>query len=150
MSQFRDTYERLGSDQLIHIALTRELLPEAEATLKAVLASRGILDLSGHRAELQQELSSIEEDRQIKVERRLKAIRWRTRFTVAISLVVLAVGLYFVAYPDKKGSAGDDVMVAIGIGGLLYAFVSDWFSRISTERVLLRRNPTRLRREPGT
>ena len=45
MSQFTEHYAHLHDDELIHLALTSELVPEAIAALQAELAKRGITDL---------------------------------------------------------------------------------------------------------
>jgi hypothetical protein len=54
----------LSHDELVHIAFTRELVPDAAAALKTELANRGILDLSTQREEMVRQGTAQEQTRQ--------------------------------------------------------------------------------------
>jgi hypothetical protein len=136
----------LGNEELINIALSSELLPEAEAELKAVLSSRGVTDLSGHRAALHNELALDESDRVEKLRKVRTFMRWRTWIICALSFLSAIYGIYLIANPAKS-HPGDDgsLMIIIGVAGVIFALVFERISIFWNERVLLRRPPTRLR-----
>jgi hypothetical protein len=142
MSHFQQHYAQLHDDELVEIALNRELTPEATEALKAELARRGITDLSAQRASLQQERSAEVAHLGAKVARDHRRIAWRTRFLCVIAASSCAYGAYRLANPNPE-RPGDDggLMLALGVAMFLFAGASSWLSRRWSQHVLHRGAP---------
>ena len=133
MSQFTEHYAHLHDDELIHLALTRELVPEAIAALQAELAKRGITDLSAHRIELQRELVDEEVSRQA----RISVISLGALISYIASAAICLYGVYLVAAQNDDGVG----TLKLGIGLFLITFFWSWAQYLWRKHVLYRRPP---------
>jgi hypothetical protein len=142
MSHFQQHYAQLHDDELVAIALNRELMPEASEALKTELARRGITDLSAQQAERQQERSAEVAHLGAKVARQHQVIAWRTRCLCVIAAACCAYGAYRLANPNPE-RPGDDggLMLALGVAMFLFAGASSWLSRRWSQKVLYRGAP---------
>ncbi|GLQ98802.1 hypothetical protein [Dyella mobilis] len=147
METFRDRYERMSNDELVEIALTTELMPEAKVILMQILASRGIPDLAPFKAVVVEEMKREEEVRESKIERRAKYIRLRTWLLLAMAAFFLAFGAYKMVWPDATDPSGGSTMMVIGVGVMLFAFVTKRTALFWQRHVLYRRAPSRLKGE---
>ena len=142
MSQYADHYKHLHDEALIDIALRSELLPEAEAALRAELQSRGISDLSSHREVKEFELEAQDRLREQHLTHRAKVLKWRTRFLYVMSALSLAWGIALYVRHDPAKSPEDGGLFILGAPLLaVFGFLSHWASKAWDERVLYRKPP---------
>jgi hypothetical protein len=142
MSQFRSHYQQLHDDELIDLATTRDLVPEAREALTAELAHRGIGDLKGHRAIREVEAAAEESYRQAQISRQTKIAGWRTKFLFAMSFFVCAFGVYRIQV-GTVGDGGEDgsLFLILGIALFLFAAAAACWSKFWYQHVLYRRPP---------
>lgn len=141
-SPFAQHYAQLHDEDLIDLALTRELAPDAAAALKAELAARGLHDLSGHQRERESEARHEDAARQTDIARRQRVVRWRTGFIVVVAVLVLARGAWLMGAPNPA-QPGDDggLLLALGVALLGFAALSSWLSGLWMRQVLRRAPP---------
>lgn len=142
MSQFRSHYQQLHDDELMELATTRELVPEAREALIAELARRGIGDLKGHRAIREVEAVAEESYRQGRISRQTRMVGWRTKFLFAMACFMCAFGVYRMQV-GTVGDGGEDggLFLILGIALFLFAAVAAWWSKFWYQHVLYRRPP---------
>lgn len=139
-SQFLEHYRTLSDDALVHIALTRELLPDAAAALKAELAGRGILDLSTQREEMVREATAQEKTRQRDMSHRAKISRNVTRMLYGFGLLILAYGIFRILVKDPSGQ-DDTIMAVVGPVIIVGAWLRAKLATIWHEKILFRKPP---------
>jgi hypothetical protein len=149
MEGFRERYERKSDDELVYIALTTELMPQAKAALMEVLAGRGISDLSPFRAALAEEIKCEEDAREVKLKRRKKVVRVRTWLLLGLSAFLFAFGVYEWMWPDAmEPGNGSTMMLVAGIVAL-FALVAERVDLFWQRHVLYRRASTALKKDDG-
>lgn len=141
MSHFTQHYAQLHDEDLIQLALKRELLPEALEALNAELKNRGIRDLSAYRAVLESEVINDEADRQAKISHQTNASRWGTRFSYGLSAFLCLEGAYRFAVPS--GNPGDNGLGSfkLGISLFVITLAVSWLRHLWRKHVLYRRAP---------
>ena len=138
MSQFTEHYAHLQDEELIHIALTRELVTEAMEALHAELMKRGITDLSAHRTKLQREIVTEEIGRQAKV----SVISLGVLISYVGSAAICLYGLYLIIAPNSADPPNDGAStLKLGLGLFLITFVWSWAQHLWRKHVLYRRPP---------
>jgi IS5 family transposase len=139
-AQFQEHYRRLNDDELAHIALTRELVPDAAAALSAELATRGITDLSARRDEVHREVAAVERVRQTHIERISAISRIATRFLYAAGALMLLYGVFRVFVKAPSGQ-DDTIMIVIGPLIIFCAWVRTKLAKVWYEKILFRKPP---------
>jgi uncharacterized membrane protein (DUF485 family) len=145
MTGFRDRYERMSDDELIHIALTTELTPEAKAELMEVLSSRGISDLSAFRADVAEEIKRTEDMRESKLNRRKKFVRVRTWLLLVVSICFCAFGTYETVWPNAMAPGNGSTMMFVAAVVATFALITERIDLFWQRHVLYRRPPTTLK-----
>ena len=138
--QFREHYGTLSDDELVHIALTRELVPDAAEALKTELVSRGILDLSTQREEMFREASAQEQMRQRDISHRTTISRNVTKFIYAFGVLMLAYGIFRIFVKDPSGQ-DDTIMAVVGPAIIFCAWLRAKLAAVWYEKVLFRKPP---------
>ncbi|MHA6204906.1 hypothetical protein ACXU4B_10810 [Dyella soli] len=139
----------MTDDELMHVALTASLMPEAEAELREVLRERGISDLSMQRADLSENLRAIDLDRNRRLGRSRKSLRNGVLFGCAGGLLLIAHGLYTITLNDPKVGPGDGALsIAAGVVCLVITLVIGAVWLFLLRNVLFRRSPARMRPGP--
>ncbi len=139
MSQFTGHYAQLHDEDLIHLALTRQLVPEATEALHTELKRRGIEDLSAHRSVLQREAASEDAHRYEKT----SVISLGNIFFFVVSALFCISGIYRIVVPDAAKPEGDgfeEIKTGISLffATLIWSFIQDLWRR----HVLYRKPPT--------
>lgn len=143
MSSFNEYYARLHDDELIHLALTRELTPEAADALKTELQSRGISDLTSHEQLYRQEVQAEEIHRTKQLSTKRKIVRWRTWFLCLCAASMCARGVFLSSRPNPERPGEDGgLFIVLGVAVFLFAWATSFFSRLWSERVVHRKPPT--------
>jgi hypothetical protein len=142
MSTFGEHYSRLHDDELIHLALTRELTEEATTALQAELRTRGISDLDSHRHAYREEVEAAELDRDVKLAARGKAVHFRTWALCLLALFFCLLGVYLRTYPDPDKPHEWELIVTLGVATFLFSLLTSYLSRLWSKRVLYRKPPT--------
>lgn len=138
MSQFTEHYIHLHDEELIHIALTRELVPEAMEALRAELTKRGITDLGAHRTQLQREFITEETGRQANI----AVVSLGVLISYIASAAICLYGLYLIVAPSPAGPVDDGVStLKLGLGLFVITFVWSWAQHLWRKHVLYRRPP---------
>jgi hypothetical protein len=142
MSPFRSHYQQLHDDELVEIATTRDLVPEAREAITVELAQRGIVDLRGQREIREVEAAAEESYRQAQLLRQTRMIGWRTKFLFAVSFLICVFGVYRIQV-GIVGDGGEDggLFLILGIAIFLFAAVTAWGSKFWYRHVLYRRPP---------
>ena len=124
MAGYRERYERMSDDELIRVALTTSLMPEAEADLKEVLAQRGIGDLAAQRTSYASEASATEVDRCGRLRRAERSLQNGVWFGCIGALAFGGLGLYDITVHDPKQAQDSGALwIAAGIFLLVATFI---------------------------
>ncbi len=137
VAQFQQHYADLRDEELIHIALTCNLVPEAKQALAEELSRRGISDLSSHKALMVQEATAEEGLRQKRVARQLKISGWHTKIVYSIGILTLLYGVFRAFIPNVTAPA-DDVCIALGLVVILFTWLRAKISKIWVAHVFRR------------
>ena len=139
-SPFREHYAGLHEDELVHIALTRDLIPQAKEALQQELAQRGITDLTQHRQQMEQERVAQEERRQVELERRSATSGWSTKIGYGIGGLMFLYGAFCAAVPQADGQDAT-ILIALGPAVVLGTWVMAKMNKMWGEKVLFRQPP---------
>ena len=138
VAHFQQHYNDLQDEELVQIALTRELVPEAQQALTEELSKRGINDLSKYKALMAQETEAEEDMRQKHIAHRSRTSGWFTKIAYAIGLVALLYGVFRAVFPSNT-ARGDEGMIAGGLAIIFFAWLRARISKIWVENVLYRK-----------
>ena len=86
LAHFQQHYADLRDEDLIQIALTRELVPDARKALAEELSKRGLNDLSSYKALMEKEAAAEEEVRQEHIAHRSRTSGWFTKYAYVTGL----------------------------------------------------------------
>ena len=138
MSQFTRHYAQLHDEDLIHLALTRELVPEATEALYIELKRRGIEDLSSHRSVLQREATSENAYRHEKT----SVISLGNIFFFAVSALFFVFGTYRIVVPntDKPEAHGFEE-IKVGISLFFVTLIWSLMQHLWRKYVIYRKPP---------
>jgi len=142
---FAQRYTQLSDDELAELALHGELLSEAQEVLAAELEKRGIKDLSIFRKRIEADAAIVEEDRQGRLERSLRVVRWRSIAFCILAGLIFVFALLQLLLPQWKHGR-DDVALCIGLGVAILAltWIDSKLSRFWYEKVIFRKSPRQL------
>lgn len=140
ISRFAERYSGLNDDELVHIALTSDLVPEATSALQNELEKRGLSDLSAQRNRMIREVEAEDIARKAEINRRNTVSTGITKWLYALGVLALAYGLY-VAFFTAHGGGDDAVLVVIGPAIIFGAWLRSRLAKLWTEKVLLRKPP---------
>lgn len=96
---FARQYASMADDELIDIALSKQLTTIAQECLDAELQKRGLKDLSLHRELRDQEHRELEGRNEGKLATAASGRRWGLRLGYAVSALFALRGFYLLAYP---------------------------------------------------
>ena len=139
-SEFLEYYGTLSDDALIHIVLTRELLPDAAFALKTELVRRGISDLSTQREEMVLEAAAQEQAWQTDMNRRAKISAYGNKFLYGLGFLMLGYGIFRIFVKDPGGQ-DDTIMAVVGPVIIIGAWLRAKLAAIWYEKVLFRKPP---------
>jgi hypothetical protein len=140
ITHFQQHYATLRDEDLIQIALTRELVPEAQHAITEELERRGIRDLSSYKVQMDQESAAEEEQRQQKIAHRSKTSGWLTNFSYVFGLAALLYGIFRAIVP-RATAPGDDIMIVVGLAIIVFGWLRSKLAKLWVENVLYRKPP---------
>lgn len=137
---FQQRYSTLHSEELVRIALTRELSPEAQQALQGELTKRGIADLASYKDELDHEAAVEEERRTNHIEHRTRTSGWLKWVLYMLGVLALLYGIYRSIFP-RIAAPGDDVMIVVGLAIVFLAWLQEKVANFWVRHVLFRKSP---------
>ena len=140
MTDFKQHYSNLHNDELIELALSRQLVPEAQQALKEELKKRGINDLSSHKTAIVNEISAAENVRQKRLSHHRKVIGWRTKAFYVFGLISIIYGLYgmFIQSPPNTDRF---IFTLLGVVVVIFAWFGSIIDKLWAKYVLYRIPP---------
>jgi hypothetical protein len=138
--RFREYYGHLADDELARIALTDELVPEAQQALKEELQKRGLTDLSEYKRALEQAAAYRKEEAQ----QTLYVLKAKVAIIVfvypTIWLIYHATGWLGIHHEDVRAQITMGLLLAIAGFGNLWLWIRR--RRIASSPRTRRRSPS--------
>ena len=139
-SQFQQHYASLHDDELMHLALSDGLVPEASAALRQELQRRGIHDIAAYQASVEQEEREQESVRLSNISKNHQYEKKFSRIFYAIALLTFAYGLYQIWIPATERNEGEIGLIA-GPAIFIFIWLRSKAKKIWTEQIIFRKPP---------